>query len=128
MVTGSDAHWKLFERAIAILDGRANGHGLPIIRKLAARRFPPAITVLGDHVSEDRALKLLRTMVRSNEAASVYNLAITYRNRGDMLGYRSTLALAARLDDDAAAELRSFRTRFPEKVMGRFGRLSSRRG
>jgi hypothetical protein len=41
-----------------------------------------------------------------------------------MLGYRIALHPAARLDPDAADELRRFMTRFPERVMGKFGRLA----
>ncbi len=41
-----------------------------------------------------------------------------------MLGYRIGLRHAARLDSDAAQELRNFKTRFPEKVMSKFNRLA----
>lgn len=120
----SDRHWKLYARALDILEGRSTGHALPIIRKLAHRRFAPAINVLSDYVPEAEAMRLLRAEARRGDATSAYNLAITRRNRGDMLGYRTALAHAARLDADAASELRRFRTRFPEKVMRRFGRLA----
>ncbi|HMC91350.1 MAG TPA: hypothetical protein VKI45_02715 [Allosphingosinicella sp.] len=123
----ADSHWKLYARALDILDGRAAGHALPIIRKLARRRFAPAITVLSDFVSEAEAIRLLRQAARGGDATSAYNLAITHRNRGDMLGYRTALARAASLDEEAAAELRRFKTRFPEEVMRGFGRLAPAR-
>jgi hypothetical protein len=41
-----------------------------------------------------------------------------------MVAYRAALARAAKLDPDAAIELRGFKTRFPHEVMRRFGRLS----
>lgn len=97
MDLGTDPNWKLYARAVDILEGRSTGHALPIIRKLARRRFAPAITVLSDYVSEPEAIRLLRQEARRGDATSAYNLAITHRNRGDMLGYRTALALAARL-------------------------------
>ena len=124
MDDASGRNWKLYARALDILEGRSTGHALPIIRKLARRRFGPAINILSDYVSEGKAITLLREEARRGDATSAYNLAITFRNRGDMLGYRTALAHAARLDADAASELRRFRTRFPEKVMRRFGRLA----
>ena len=124
MDVSSDRNWKLFARALDILEGRSTGHALPIIRKLARRRFAPAITVLSDYVSEAEAISLLRKEARRGDAMSAYNLAITHRNRGDMLGYRTALAYAAKLDADAAFELRRFETRFPEDVMRRFRRLA----
>jgi len=126
-VRNDDRNWKLYARALDILEGRENGHALPIIRKLAARDFAPALTVLSDYVSDSEAVALLRKSARKGDATSAYNLAITHRNRGDMLGYRIALHRAARLDPGAADELRRFRTRFPEKVMGKFGRLAPER-
>lgn len=122
--TNDDRNWKLYARALDILEGRANGHALPIIRKLAARGFAPAVIVLSDYVSDAEALAMLRKAARKGDATSAYNLAITHRNRGDMLGYRVALKHAARLDPEAVDELRRFKTRFPEKVMGKFGRLA----
>jgi hypothetical protein len=127
MAGDSDPNWKLYARAIDILEGRAAGHALPIIRKLAGRRFPPAVTVLSDYVSEAEAIRLLRQEARRGDATAAYSLAVTHRNRGDMLGYRTALAHAARLDADAASELRRFKTRFPEQVMRQFGRLAPER-
>lgn len=118
-----DRDWDLYTRALDIFEGRSAGHALPIIRKLVRRRFAPAVTALSDYVSDAEAIRLLRAAARQGDATSAYNLAITHRNRGDMLRYRTELARAARLDPDAASELRRFKTRFPEKVMRRFGRL-----
>lgn len=120
----TDPNWKLYSRALDILEGRTTGHALPIIRKLARRGFAPAISVLADYVSDAVALRLLRRETRRGDAASAYNLAITYRNMGDMFRYRTALAHAAKLDPEAAAELSRFKTRFPEKVMKRFRRLA----
>jgi|GEM_PF-4652740 len=124
MDESEDREWELYARALEILEGRLAGHALPIIRKLVRRRFAPAITTLSDYVSDAEAIRLLRAAARQKDAASAYNLAVVHRNRGDMLRYRTELARAARLDPDAALELRRFKTRFPEEVMRRFGRLT----
>jgi hypothetical protein len=123
MNVDDDRYWDLYMRANEILEGRSPGHALPIIRKLARRRFAPAIVVLTDFVPDADAIRLLRAAARRGDATSAYNLAITYRNRGDLFGYRTALARAARLDPDAALELRRFKTRFPETIMRRFRRL-----
>jgi hypothetical protein len=127
MTKSDDREWELYARALAIFEGRSAGHALPIIRKLVRRRFAPAVTTLSDYVSEADAIRLLIAAARQGDATSAYNLAITHRNRGDMLCYRRELARAARLDPDAALELRRFKTRFPAEVMRRFGRLASER-
>ncbi len=124
MNESDDRDWKLYAHALDIFEGRSAGHALPIIRKLVRRRFAPAITSLSDYVSEAEAIRLLGPAARRGDATAAYNLAITHRNRGDMLRYRTELARAARLDPDAASELRRFKTRFPEAVMRRFRRLS----
>lgn len=87
---------------------------------LAGRGFAPAVTVLSDFVSDDEAIKLLRKAARRGDAVSAYNLAITHRNRGDLQNYRRALSYAARLDEDAAEELRQFKLRFPGEVMRPF--------
>ena len=115
---------RLYARACDILDGRANGHALPILRALAARDYPWAMNLLSDHVPEGQALTLLRRAARLGNAASAYNIAITHRNRGDMAGYRRGLAEAGRVDPDAADELRGFHQRFPETIMARHRRLA----
>jgi hypothetical protein len=123
MDAGDDRYWDLYARALEILEGRSPGHALPMIRKLAHRRFAPAITVLTDFVPHTDAIRMPRAAARCGDAASAYNLAIIHRNRGDLLAYRTALARAARLDPDAALELRRFKTRFPERGMRRFRRL-----
>jgi TPR repeat protein len=119
--------WNSYARALDILEGRANGHALPIIRKLVRRGFAPACNLLSDYVAKGEAVRLLRSAARRGDATSAYNLAITYRNSGDMGRYRTALTYAARLDPDAHAELRSFKTRFPNEVMRTFHRLAADR-
>ncbi len=124
MAVDDDRNWKLYARALDILEGRANGYALPKIRKLAARGFAPAITVLSDYVSDREAVSLLRRSARKGDSISAYNLAVTHRHLGDKLCFRIALHHAARLDPEAADELRRFRTRFPYRIMTRFGRLA----
>jgi hypothetical protein len=117
------ALWKLYARAVDILDGGARGDARPILRALALRRFAPAENELSKFVGAEEALALLRRAARRGDQVSRYNLAIEHRNRGDMAGYRRLLADAARGDADARDELRQFRTRFPYACMKRFRRL-----
>jgi hypothetical protein len=119
----TDPSWRLYARALDILERRGKGHALPILRKLAARGFAPAMNVISDFVPHAEALALLRRAANRGDAVSTYNLAITHRNCGDMRRYRLALARAARLDGDAAAELRRFKTRFPHTAMRPFRRL-----
>ena len=85
------------------------------------------MNVLSDYVSDSEAVRLLRNGARRGDSISAYNLAVTHRNRGDMHGYRSALARAAKLDAEAAKELRRFKTRFPEEVMRRLRRIAPER-
>jgi hypothetical protein len=115
-----EAIWRLYDRAMEILDGRRRGLGLPILRALAARGFGPALNVLSSHVAPARALPLLRRAARLGDAQARYNLAIERLNRGDLRGYRRALASAARGDAEARAELRAFRVRFTHTDMRRW--------
>lgn len=114
-----------YARALDILDGRAYGVAVPILEALALRRYPPALSLLGreEFVSPRRALELLRTGVRLRDPGCTYNLAIEYRNRGDLGRYRHWLARVDCTYPDAREELSQFRKRFPHPVMRRFGRL-----
>jgi hypothetical protein len=125
---------RLYERADAILDGRANGLGLPILEALNIRRHLGArnylATILSDPfkataVGRSRGKRLTLTNMRTGGAGAMYNLAIQYRNEGDLRLYRYWLARAAGRDHDPyhTRELRFFETRFPHEVMRRFGRI-----
>jgi hypothetical protein len=122
--SGRSSDWAHYFRALEILERRAHGHALPILRRLALRRFPPAMSLLSDHVPDSQALRLLREGARSGDPICAYNLAISHRNRGDLGAYRAALARAARLDPDSAAQRRRFRTRFSSTIMRRFRRLA----
>ncbi|WP_129586146.1 hypothetical protein [Sphingomonas montana] len=126
---------RLFDRADAILKGKANGHALPILEALSIRGHLSArnalATILTDprrisrKVEVERALKLMRTDAFGGDAAALYNLAIHYRNTGDMRRYRHWLARAVRRSGDPhdVRELHIFETRFPHAIMRRFRRL-----
>jgi hypothetical protein len=122
----TDPDWLLYGRALEILERRRNGLALPILRRLACRGFAPAMNLMTDYVPHAEQLRLLRRAAQRGDSIAAYNLAITFRNRGDLLRYRLSLARAARLGADAAAELKRFKTRFPEEIMRRFGRLERR--
>lgn len=113
----------LYQRAIDILEGRQPGHAQPILRKLALRAYAPAINMLVDFENEARGLTLQRRAAASGDPNSLYNLAMTYLNRGDLGRYRHWLARAARVDMTARHELRGFRTRYPHEAMRRLRRL-----
>lgn len=113
----------LYARAADILEGRRNGHALPILRKLALHAYPPGMNMLVDFEDDGRALTLQRRAAASGDANSLYNLAMTYLNRGDLGRYRYWLARAARIDPTVRHELRGFRTRYPHEAMRRLRRL-----
>ena len=116
----SDRYWRLYARARDILDGRATGHALPILRALAVRQFPPAQNTLSDFLGSRDALALLRRAAAQGDDTARYNIAIECRNRGDLRHYRYWLSRAARFDPDARSELRQFRRRFPHTIMKQF--------
>lgn len=122
---------RMYSRATEIMEGRANGHALPILRALAVRGHQPAQMYLS-HLLLDgiegrrgfgRGMAWLRQAARA-EPAALYNLAVEWRNRGCMAGYRHWLSRAAAAgDEDARAEFKRFETRFPYGVMRKWRRL-----
>lgn len=56
---------RLFNRAEAILDGKAHGFGMPILRILAHRRYGPAMLSLAARETDTRQL-FRRTMVEGH--------------------------------------------------------------
>lgn len=118
---------RLFLRADAILERRANGHALPILRHLAQRRYPPAMLALarwhtqsGDPAAIGRISNphspaaLMRGAHLLGDITAAQNLAMTLFHAGDLAGYRHWLGKAARAGDpDAGAELRRFEQRQP---------------
>jgi hypothetical protein len=116
-------NWRLYCRALDLLERGAKSRALPTLRALAARHFAPAMNLLSDHVTDAEALRMLRRGARLGDDMAADNLAITHLNRGDLLHYRLSLARAARHDEDSACELRRFKRRFPHSMMARFRML-----
>lgn len=128
---------RLFTRATDILDGRANGFGLPILRHLALSGFGPGMLWLAIVLSKDcvpgelgrlsdpsSPLGLMRRAFRLGEPNAAQNLAMTYFHLGDMAGYRRWLHRAASGGDtEAMQELKSFELRKPYPPARRLRRL-----
>ncbi len=127
MHRGEEQNWRRYAHALAILDRERNGHALPILQYLAARGFAPAMHILSDFLPARPSLRLQRRAAVNGDPLSRYNLAIEYRNRGNMRGYRHWLARAARVDPFYRQELRQFRTRFPHACMKRWHRFAEER-
>jgi hypothetical protein len=128
---------RLFARAEAILEGRANGFGEPILRHLAHRKYGPAMLTLacretasGARADLGRASDphspagLMYRAYRLGEINAAQNFALTLFYIGDLAGYRHWMRKAAQGGDtDAAAELRRFEVRQPYPLAGRLGRV-----
>jgi len=126
----------MFVRVDAIQRRAAAGHGLPIIRSLAVQGVPEAQYELGNIYSDQewlgmysasKALFRYRQAIRQGHPTAMCNLAITYRNWGNMLGYRHWLSRAAAINPDEKDELERFRTRFPHEAMRRWHRYAQER-
>jgi TPR repeat protein len=128
----------LFDRAVDILEGRANGFGLPILHHLALRGHSSAMLWLAGAWTQDAerskfgrfsdpcsAIGLMRRALRLGDSNGAQNLAMTYYfNTGNLAMYRHWLAKAAtRGDEDAARELSRFELRLPHLAARRVGRL-----
>lgn len=124
---------RLYDRAWAILDGRATGFGMPIMEALARRQHPSARSALADLLggsisarTRARGRNLTRLSALRGDPYGAYNLAMSHLNDGDMRLYRRWLTIAAKVDPEARAELRAFHMRHPHTAMRRLKRLSPR--
>ena len=116
---------RLFIRAEAILEGRANGFGEPILQYLAHRKYGPAMLSLAARETASGERRELGRISDANspaglmyraycqgEVCAAQNLALTLFYAGDLAGYRQWLRKAAQGGDaDAARELGRFETR-----------------
>jgi len=117
-------------RAFAILDGKANGIGMPVLHHLALRGMKDAMVALAYHQSGAGRFSdpfspqgLCRRAWRKGDTLAARNLAVDCFNRRDLQGYRHWLSRAARLGDPyAARELRRFETRLPHLDARKIGR------
>jgi TPR repeat protein len=126
----------MFSRADAIQYHHAPGHWLPILQSLAVQGAAEAQIYLGDIHSDQRwrgmysrpqALFWYRRAIHQGHPTAMYNLAISYRNWGNMAGYRYWLARAAAMNPDEKAELKRCHTRFPHDIMRRWRRYAQER-
>lgn len=128
---------RLFSRAEAILEGRSNGFGMPILQTLAHQRYGPAMLSLAAFKTEtgkranlgrisDAASPagLMYRAFRQGEAYAAQNFALTLFHAGDLAGYRHWLRRAANCgDEDAARELSRFEVRQPYPLARRIKRI-----
>jgi len=135
-MTSDDRAERLYERATAILDGKGNGYGEPILWHLVLRRHPAAMIDVANRLSFSNLLSDLGRTADPWSAAGMYyrayrmgehraaqHLAMGCFNRRDLAGYRRWLRRAANAGDgDALAELRRFELRLPHKAAGDIGR------
>ena len=118
---------QLYERACARLDGLERGAALPILEMLAARGRDYALIALSNIIAEDhprRAVTLLYRAIQRGSTLAIYNLAIEYRNRGDMQRYRMLLKRSGAYGRD---EARRFDLRFSYLPMKRWRRYRADR-
>lgn len=127
----------MFTRATDILDGLANGFGIPILQHLALRGYGPALLWLAGELSchpspadRDRPcdsgspIALRYRAHRLGELNAAQNLAMTYFARNDLARYRHWLRIAALGgDEDAMRELKRFALRQPYRFARRLRRL-----
>lgn len=133
----ADRFEKLLDRAEAILEGKRNGFGLPILRHLALRRYGPALLSLAGRLTDtgtrsdlgriSQAYSPVGMMYRAyrlGESNAPQNMAMSLFNVGDLRGYRHWMHRAARAGDaNAANELMLFETRKPHNLAGKLHRL-----
>lgn len=128
---------KLFIRAEAILDGKVNGLGMPILLSLAHRRYGPAMLSLALRATEQGSREelgrpaepsspsgLMYRAFRQGEPNAAQNLALTHFYVGDLAAYRRWLRRAAQSGDgNSARELGRFESRQPWPLARKLKRM-----
>lgn len=125
---------RLFNRAMLILDRRANGFGEPILWHLALRRYGWGMTEFARRLGSPGKIAdgwsadgLNYRAWRAGNDTAAWNMAMTCFNRRDLVGYRRWLRRAAKTGNhDATESLPHFETRLPHGVARdiRRGRLA----
>ena len=112
---------KLASKIKRWLDGNSPSDGIALVRHLALRGDPDAITEL-DRLAVDRrssatalsAAGMAHRAAERGHQPAAYNLAMQRFNQGDLRGYRYWLRRAARAGDtDAGNQLARFEVRRP---------------
>jgi hypothetical protein len=112
------------------LNGGAPGTGVPLVRHLALRGVPDAMTELSRLAVDrrSRAIALSADAMAHHVALkgyppAAYNLAMQRFNAGDLQGYRRWLRQAAKASDGhAMRQLARFETRLPHGAARDLGR------
>lgn len=122
----------LYNRALRIQAGLANGRCEPIFRALAIRHYDPGqVQFACDFATEETrsnhpasAAYWYRRAWRRGNANAAQHMAMDCFANNDLQGYRHWLRRAARLGDaDAAFELGKFATSLPFGRLRAIGRL-----
>ena len=116
----------------AWMHGRSPGDGMGLLRHLAFRRYPWAMTELSRRAGEGGTSPAARILAyrafRQGDPTAAYNMAMCCFNRRDLQGYRLWLRRAARGGyEDAGPQLRRFETRLPHGAAFDIGRGRPRR-
>jgi hypothetical protein len=128
---------KLYARALAIYDRKANGLYMPILQHLAMRRYPAAMALLANleygapaHIANPfSAAGLLRRAWRLGDKVAAQNMAMTHFNNNEMAGFRLWARRAAKLGDECSAEyVKHFDTRLPHGDARKIGRHRPKTG
>ncbi|MCB5424377.1 hypothetical protein H0274_03835 [Altererythrobacter sp. CC-YST694] len=133
----SERFERLFTRAEAILEGKANGFGEPILHYLAHRKYGPAMLSLacrrtasgkradlGRLSDPNSSAGMMYRAFRQGEIDAAQNFALTLFYVNDLTGYRRWMRRAARCGDaDATLELRKFELRQPFPLARQIKRL-----
>jgi hypothetical protein len=128
---------RLYLKGLAIRYEKAKGLWSPIMWHLALRGHTRAMNEFADYFDDNDSYATLgkpanafstaglyRRAYRKGEGWAARNLALSYFNRNNMVGYRRWLKLAARAgDEESATELQHFETRLPHGAARRIRRL-----
>jgi hypothetical protein len=131
VVTEDPRAERLYERAVNILDGRANGFALPILRHLSRRGHPEAMLLLANfqnkvgNIGDPASASFLQYRAfKRGTFLGAHNIAKGCFNRQHMGSYRHWLWKAARSGDaESASELKRFETRLPHSAARKIRRL-----
>jgi hypothetical protein len=127
----------LWTRADAILDGKANGLGEPILWHLALRGHGISMLTIANRetrtgyrhelgrISDAHSpMGMMYRAYRRGVPNAAQNIAMTLFNVGDLWGYRHWIRRAARANEtNAEWEAGLFETRMPHRLARRLRRL-----
>jgi len=129
-----DPSERLYLRALNIREGRARGLWLPKMWHLAIRGHSNAMIELADWLSDGHQLGslsgnfsaagLYRRALHKGNPRAAHNMAMTYFNRNDMVGYRYWIKRAGRAGDQTSRlQAARFECRLPHIAAATIGRI-----